>query len=64
MKRGDRVKLDEHGGEIIRRRVIEEKDGVIHVCLNEEFLAAEKEGREPEGIGFPLTAVKRKMSAS
>ena len=52
MKFGDRVLVLAYGGEELQRCVVEEGDGFVVVCREEEFLAARQEGRKPRGVGF------------
>jgi hypothetical protein len=42
-----------YGGEQASRRVIADKGNTIVICSEEEYQRAEREGREPQGIGFP-----------
>lgn len=52
-KKGDRVHALLYGGGMAERRVVAHKGNVVVICSEEEYLAAEHEGREPEGVGFP-----------
>lgn len=52
MKFGDKVWVLAYGGEELERRVVEEGDGFLVVCREEEFQAAQQEGRKPRGVGF------------
>lgn len=60
---GDRVKTVDAFGETKTRRAISgvEIDGhdfpVVWVCSEDEWLAAQKESREPEGIPWPAEDV-------
>ena len=53
MTKGQIVTVLLYGGATAHRRVVAEKPNVIVVCAEEEYLEAEKEGREPSGVGFP-----------
>jgi hypothetical protein len=58
MKRGQAVEVTEYGGRKLRRTVVLDRGATIVVCDPEEFAAATKDKREPEGIGFPRKNVK------
>ena len=53
MTKGQVVTVLLYGGSTAERRVIAEKGDVVVVCAEEEFRAAERECREPSGVGFP-----------
>lgn len=54
MLKGQLVTVRLYGGTTAIRRVVADKKKFVVVCAEEEFRLAEQEGREPEGIGFPL----------
>jgi hypothetical protein len=45
-------------GEIAQRRVVKDKGKIVIICPEGEYNAAELEGREPEGAGFPRADVE------
>ena len=51
--KGQKVTVLLYGGAEAERRVVAEKGNVIVVCSDEEYKRAEREDREPEGVGFP-----------
>ena len=57
MERGSWVRVHAYGGEIIMRRVVEVDGDTIAICRDDEFQAAQREGREPVSVGFPRNAV-------
>lgn len=57
MESGTLVKLKADQGRIIERRVVAVRGDVIVVCKDDEFEAAQREGREPLAVGFPVSAV-------
>lgn len=59
LKPGDLVRVNAYGGKVHVRRVVETTKSVVFVCKEDEWLAAQKEGREPVCIGFPLWDVKK-----
>jgi hypothetical protein len=46
-----------YGGEILTRRVVRDAKRSIVVCTEGEYEDAVKEGRKPDGVGFPRSAV-------
>jgi hypothetical protein len=58
MKKGQVVVVKLYGGKTALRRVVAVKRDVVVICAEEEYLAAEREGREPNGLGFPVADVK------
>jgi hypothetical protein len=58
MDRGQVVEVTEYGGKKLIRRVIADRGGTVVVCNEAEYLAAIREKREPEGIGFPRKSVR------
>lgn len=53
MTKGQLVTVRLYGGGTAIRRVVAVKRDVIVICAEEEYEAAEREGREPNGLGFP-----------
>lgn len=51
--KGKKVTVLLYGGNVAERRVVADKGNVVVVCSDEEYWRAEREGREPEGVGFP-----------
>jgi hypothetical protein len=58
MDKGQQVEVKEYGGNLLIRRVVADRGQTIVVCTEEEFLAALKEKRNPDGVGFPRSSVK------
>jgi hypothetical protein len=46
------VKLLAFGHEVITRRVVEVRPGVVYVCREDEYERAARERREPITVGF------------
>ena len=53
MEKGQTVTVCLYGGETAPRRVLADRGDVIVICSEEEFQAAQREEREPSGLGFP-----------
>lgn len=53
MSKGQQVIVKLYGGKTATRRVVAVKRDVIVICSEQEYQMAEKEGREPSGLGFP-----------
>jgi len=49
---GTTVKLLAFGNEVITRRVVEVRPGVVYVCREDEYERAARERREPITVGF------------
>jgi hypothetical protein len=64
MKQGDIVTLRAYGDREIIRRVVGLEGDVVLVCREEEYIAAEREGREPVVVGFPATVIVREGAAT
>jgi hypothetical protein len=58
MDKGQTVEVREYGGKKLIRKVIAERGAVVVICNQAEYDKAIREGREPEGIGFPRSAVR------
>jgi hypothetical protein len=54
VRNGDTVRVRTYGGKIVTRRLVEVRDRVALVTTDEELQRANKEGREPVCIGFPV----------
>jgi hypothetical protein len=52
-ERGQQVKARAYDGEKLTRLVVADYGRSVVVCTKQEFEAAEREAREPEGVGFP-----------
>ena len=57
MKEGEMVRLRAYGGAEIVRKVIEIGTDHVVVCREEEYQRAEREGRDPIKVGFPLDTI-------
>jgi hypothetical protein len=57
-KPGMTVKVQSYGGEILMRCVVRDAGRSIIVCRESEYLQAVRDGRRPNGIGFPRSAVE------
>jgi hypothetical protein len=53
MAKGQVVNVRLYGGAVAPRRVIADRGDVVVICSEEEYRTAEKEDREPIGLGFP-----------
>ena len=49
---GDLIRLRAYGDKVIVRRVVHIEDGVVVICRDEEYQAAQREGRQPVAVGF------------
>jgi hypothetical protein len=56
--KGQKVTVLLYGGNKGDRRVVAEKGDIVVICSDEEYSRAERERREPEGIGFPREDVQ------
>ena len=56
-KPGDMVKVRAFGGRIMERRVVKAYGGMVYVCRDEEYQAAQREERKPVCIGFSLADI-------
>lgn len=54
---GTMIKLLAYGDEVITRRVVEVRPGVVYVCREDEYERAVREHREPVTVGFPIADV-------
>jgi hypothetical protein len=57
VSKGQSVTVKLYGGKTAKRRVVAVKGDVIVICSEEEYQAAEREGRDPSGLGFPVQDV-------
>lgn len=57
MTKGQVVTVKLYGGDTAQRRVVAVKDEVVVICAEEEYVSAQREGREPSGLGFPRVDV-------
>ena len=69
IQRGDLViAVDAEGDELPRRALGGPEDGanflVVWVCREEEWHAAQREGREPDGVPWPAEDVRRRPSTA
>jgi len=53
MSKGQVVNVRLYGGTTAPRRVLADRGDVVVICSEEEYQAAQKEEREPRGLGFP-----------
>jgi len=63
MIKGQRVTVRLYGGETGTRRVVAVKENVVVICAEEEYATAQRQGREPEGLGFPWDDVLDEVEA-
>jgi hypothetical protein len=63
MTKGQVVTVKLYGGETALRRVVAVRENVVVICTEEEFLTAQRQGREPEGLGFPWSDVLEPVEA-
>ena len=64
MNPGQKVKVTEYGGRQLIRRVVVDRGASVVVCNEEEYITAEKQRRQPEGVGFPIRAVELLKSST
>lgn len=57
MEIGVRIRLRAFGGHELVRRLVGRSGDVVHVCKEEEFQAAQREGRTAVVVGFSSNAV-------
>lgn len=57
MLKGESVKVRLYGGKTATRRVVAIKRDIVVICAEEEYLAAQREHREPQGLGFPKSDI-------
>lgn len=53
MAKGQLVTVRLYGGQTAIRRVVAVKRDVIVICTEEEYQEAQRDRREPSGLGFP-----------
>jgi hypothetical protein len=54
---GDIIRVRANGGKVVKRRVVGFDDETVHICLEEEYALAKREGRPPTCVGFHLSDV-------
>ncbi len=54
MNKGDTVIVRVHGGTNVERRVVASDGGIVLLCCDEEYVAAQAESRQPSCVGFPV----------
>jgi hypothetical protein len=59
MTAGQMVEVKAYGGVILQRIVIKAVMDTVIVCNPDEWETAKREGRMPEGIGFPVSSIIR-----
>ena len=52
MRDGDSVRVRGYGGRELMRRLVAVRGGVFLICRDEEYEAAQREGRRPVCVGF------------
>ena len=52
MREGDLVRVRAYGGEQVMRRLVAVRGDILLICRDEEYEAAQREGRQPLCIGF------------
>ena len=57
MNAGQLVTVKLYGGGTASRRLVAVKEKVVVICGEEEYANAQREGRPPEGLGFPKADV-------
>jgi hypothetical protein len=63
MTKGQVVTVKLYGGEKAQRRVVAVKEDVVVICAEEEYQTALRQGRSPEGLGFPWSDVLEEVEA-
>jgi hypothetical protein len=63
MVSGQLVTVKLYGGKVAQRRVVAVKEDIIVICAEQEYQAAEREGRLPTGLGFPKEDVLEPVEA-
>ena len=53
MEKGQLIRVRGYGGEELIRRLVRETDSTLVICTEQEYEAAQREGREPRAVGFP-----------
>lgn len=57
-KKGCLVDVEEFGGGRLGHRVIADRGRTVVVCSEEEYTSASRDGRDPNGVGFPPVDVR------
>jgi len=52
MREGDLVRVKAYGGQELMRRLVEVRGDILLICRDEEYEAAQREGRQPVCVGF------------
>jgi len=52
MREGDLVRVRAYGGEQVMRRLVAVRGDILLICRDEEYEAAQREGRQPLCVGF------------
>jgi hypothetical protein len=58
VSKGQLVTVHLFGGMTAQRRLVAQKGNIIVICSEEEYRSAERERREPCGVGFPQEDVE------
>ena len=58
LNRGSVVVVKAYGGEKLTRRVVLDRGASVVICTEREYLRAEKEKCEPDGVAFPRRSVE------
>jgi hypothetical protein len=56
---GEVVQVREYGGRMLTRRIVKDLGRAVVICNESEFLLAQRENREPSGVGFPAKDVAK-----
>jgi hypothetical protein len=59
MTAGQMIEVKAYGDVILQRIVIKALTDTVIVCNPNEWEAAMREGRVPEGVGFPVSSIVR-----
>jgi hypothetical protein len=52
MREGDLVRVKAYGGQELVRRLVAVRGNVYLICRDEEYEAAQRQGRQPVCVGF------------
>ena len=53
MERGQKVQVTDYVGRILVRRAVVDQGSTVVICNEEEYMKAQRERRQPNGVGFP-----------